>query len=575
MKMFSIKIALVAFLLNALLFVLAKEWLFFLQNDYQTVLETYLQKHPNIYRHQFFAKEYFTFKTYQAAKIWLGGAVGVVAILQILFWGFLRVIRRHFYEAVTEIRRIYRLFFNDLHKLTIQEKILLLIAVIMILIHQAYVYRTMPGGVDESFSYLFFSSQGIGVTLTHYPAPNNHVFYNLISNFWNWVISDAILAVRATPFLSFWLMEVVLFAFLLRKNNFTTAYFTVLFAGLGFSQSMFSVHGRGYMVCAFFAVLAFLSFLMYLQKNHSLYLWLWGVACILGFWTLPTFLYIMLAFCVFLLWRLWRRKISWKEFFNFLIASFLIMAGVYLAYVGILTYSGLKALIANSDIDRNYEVSWFFSYYLPIILRESIWYIVGLPKYVSFTFFALIFITATWIIWYKRKDKIYQYVWQLLVIATIVTVATIIVMRVSPFYRAWTYYAIFFAWASGYVVGYILPKTVFWKVFSISALFFIGSFFQFEEQVMNAYEPKSHVLHQETIRHTRELIKYERIYISEEAFFVRFWLEYWGKKNALKYAPCRADVAVTTCNEGLPACQQIFRQVWFFNFYENSEVTFP
>ncbi|MDW8295723.1 MAG: hypothetical protein RMJ97_02460 [Raineya sp.] len=573
-KFLAFKIAVFVLFSGLVSFVLLKEWLFFLQNDYQAVLGNYLQKHPNIYRHQFFGQEYFTPQNYENAKIYLGVAVFVIIGSQIVFWVNFKTIKKVFYECINEIKRIFLLFKQDFSALKKSQKILLGVACLMIVIHQIYMYFSMPGGVDESYSSLFFSSQGLGVTLTHYPAPNNHIFYNLTSIFWKLFVKDTILAVRLTPLLTFWLTELILFVFLLRKNNFQVAFLTILLVGLGFSQSFFSVHGRGYMTYGFFSVLAFLTFIMYLQNKHALYLWIFGIACVLGFWTMPIFLYIMATFYVFLLWELVRKKITWKIFNNFILAGLLISACIYLGYVGILTYGGTKVLIGNSDINRNYELQWFFTYYLPIVLRESVWYVVGLPKYVSFVVFVIVVSVATWIVWYKHPSVLYQRIWQLLITFIVVTVGIIIVMRVSPFYRAWTNFAIFFAWAGGFVLGQLWHKISLGTNISLISAIFVGSFFQFAEQIENAYEPHSHTLYTAVIQEARWLVENSSsLYVSEEAFFVRFWVEYWNKESLLRNNPCRADRAVTVESETLPSCQEPQKVVWFFRVYEFAETS--
>jgi hypothetical protein len=63
------------------------------------------------------------------------------------------------------------------------------------------------------------------------------------------------------------------------------------------------------------------------------------------------------------------------------------------------------------------------------------------------------------------------------------------------------------------------------------------------------------------------LNKNQNNYLSEEAFYVRFWVEYYGKKELLRSNPCRADVAVQEIPETPPACQKPYKDIWFLRFY--------
>ncbi|PKQ67422.1 ArnT family glycosyltransferase [Raineya orbicola] len=568
-QLFFLKIFIFAVFSLLISWYLFREWLWFWQASYTEILSTYLQKHQRIFRHHLFAKHHFSPQTYEQAKIWLSIALCLILALQIIFWSSLKTILKHFQESIKELNRLYTLFKKDLNTLSKNQKWLLGFTLLAIAVHQVFMYQNIFLAMDEAFSWLFFASQGASVTLTHYPVPNNHLFYNLTTCFWNILVSDNILALRLTSLLSFWGLLVIVFAFFLRKSNFQVAYLTLLLAGLGFSQSVFSVQGRAYMFEALCIFIAFFALLMYLQNYHSLYLWLFGFACVFGFWAVPVFLYAMLSFYAFLLWQILRKKIPLGALYRFAGIGLLILACVYVAYVGVLAYSGKNALLGNENVaPKDYDSRWFFSYILPIALRESVWYVVSLPKYVSFIFFAVVSLLGSWIVWKKSPNYTHKQIWQFLVISMAVTFGVICLMRAFPFYRVWTYYAIFFAWAVAMVLSYFLPQIKIAGLYLIAVLIFAGSFFQFWREIQDFYDPKSYVHHQKIADEVKIMLKNnQNIYLSEEAFYVRFWVEYYGKKELLRSNPCRADVAVQEIPEPPPACQKPYKDVWFLRFY--------
>ncbi len=568
-QLFTLKI--VVFVLFSLFIIgyIFREWLWFWQTNYTEILNTYLQKHQGIFRHHLFAKQHFTPQTYEQAKIWLSIALCLVLALQIIFWALLKTIQKHFQEGIKELNRLYTLFKQDFNALSKSQKWLLGFTLLAIAVHQVFMYQNIFLSMDEAFSWLFFASQGASVTLTHYPMPNNHIFYNLTTYFWHFFISDNILALRLTSILSFWALLIMIFVFFLHKSGFQVAYLSLLLSGLGFSQSVFSVQGRAYMFEALCIFTALFALLMYLQNYHSLYLWLFGFACVLGFWAVPVFLYAMLSFYAFLLWQILQKKIPFRLLYRFAWVGLLVSACVYVAYVGVLAYSGKDALLGNEDVaPKRYDSKWFFSYILPICLRESVWYVVSLTKYVSFVVFAVVSLLGTWIVWKKSLNHTHQQIWQFLVISVVVTLGVICVMQAFPFYRILTYYAIFFACAVAMVLSHFFTQIKTARLYLVALLILAGSFIQFWQEIQDFYEPKSYVYHQTIVDEAKTMLKKnQNIYLSENAFYIRFWVEYYSKKELLRPSPCRADVAVQEIPEPPPSCQKPYKDIWFLRFY--------
>lgn len=568
-QLFTLKIIIVALFSLFIGGYLFREWLWFWQTSYTEILNTYLQKHQGIFRHHLFDKQHFTPQTYEQAKIWLSIALFLFLALQIIFWALLKLYKNIFQKGIKELNRLYTLLRQDFNTLSKNQKWLLGFTLLAIAVHQVFMYQNIFLAMDEAFSWLFFTSQGASVILTHYPVPNNHLFYNLTTYFWHFFVSDNILALRLTSILSFWGLLVVVFAFFLHKSGFQIAYLTLLFVGLGFSQSVFSVQGRAYMFEALCNIIAFFALLMYLQNYHSLYLWLFGFTCVLGFWAVPVFLYAMLSFYAFLLLQILRKKIPFSLFYRFAWVGLLVSACVYVAYVGVLAYSGKNALLSNENVaPKDYDSKWFFSYILPISLRESVWYVVSLPKYVSFIVFAVVSLLGSWIVWKKPLNHTHQQIWQFLVISIAITLGVICAMQAFPFYRILTYYAIFFAWAVAMVLSHFLPQIKIAGLYLIAVLILVGSFFQFWREIQDFYDPKSYVHHQKIVDEVKTMLnKNQNIYLSEEAFYIRFWVEYYGKKELLRSNPCRADVAVQEIPEPPPSCQKPYKDIWFLRFY--------
>ncbi|KOY87689.1 hypothetical protein AD998_17520 [bacterium 336/3] len=565
---------LIAFVLLILLVCVGYQWHCFYVNSYQTILKTYLVNHPDIYRHHLFGKQLFTPKTYQQALVWLLVGFNVTYLLKAFWWHYQTPIISHIQKLSEDFKSIKKTFMNIFLAHTSTQKKMFIGLVGCVLIHQIYMYNTIFVAMDESFSWLYFASQGVSVTITHYPVPNNHVFYNLCSSFWNLLIIDDILAIRITALLSFWALWSMCYVYLYRKFNFSTAYVSSIILGLGFSQSVFSVQARGYMLCTFLIVLAFFCLLEYLEKRTSFYLFIFTIACILGFFTIPVFLFAMIAFYGYLLWQFFQKRHQ-DTFQTFFVVGLIVMACVFLLYLPILVYSGKNALFGNENVSpTSYDSHKFFTYILPIAFRESIIYVFSIPKYVAFT--GALFVTIAGFYLFKNRKKLhlplfYEKFWSFIAVSLFTAGIVICIMRAFPFYRVWTYYAVFLSFMLGIVLSQWMQTFVNIRLILFLVLIFIFSFTQFHREIEDFYEPQSYIHHKKIEKEIRECIESKKtIHSSEEAFYVRFWLKYHNAENLLKENPCSAEIIIQDVQYPPPICYKNFRDISFLRVYQNN-----
>jgi len=173
-------------------------------------------------------------------------------------------------------------------------------------------YHKIPH-IDEAFSYVHFASKGFLVSALYYPNPNNHIFYNLCVAFWDIFLPNKIWVMRLPSFLSFLLLQILVFRFLLQSHSFSGALFAFLFFSLLSPVQAYSIMGRGYLLQMLFLWLAvaFLHKIAFLciernrnaQKTNVLEHKSSNIAnqilfiafSVTGFYTIPTYLYYFLA----------------------------------------------------------------------------------------------------------------------------------------------------------------------------------------------------------------------------------------------------------------------------------------
>jgi len=586
----------IAFYLLALSLILICLWFvtetyYFFTHSREQIIFHYLQNNPNIYKPSVFKEFYFTEQTYNQAFWWLSIALAVLLILLLAFLQYREFFQNTLHSTLQLIKFHSKYFLFHLKNLSQWQWIACLIALSSIAFYQIYRYQHIFVAMDEAFSWLFFASQGVFVTLTNYPVPNNHIFYNLCSLFWSNFIGDEILAMRLTSIIAFWVLLLLIFYYFLKTTNFQTALFALMLVGLGFSQSVFAVQGRGYMLVALCFFVALWSVQAYLNNQNKGYLVFFTLACVIGFWTIPVFLYVFVSFYAYLIFAIWQKTIQKFLVIDFFKVGLVIGGLVYLCYCPVLLYSGFSALAGNENVSpKTYDTAWFFGYILSIALRESVIYVMSLPKYVSFAVFTILAISF-WQMYRKSQNLHFRFLWEFLLVSLAVTFVIICLMRAFPFYRVWTYYAIFLAILLAWLFDWLfklkpllsflyversrnVQKTYFkyplvWLI-SLNGLLVVGSYFQFWREIQDFYDPKAYEHHKNLTKASLEIIaNQQNVYLTVEAFYVKFWLEYTHNTHLIRQNSCKADVAVSESSEAVPVCQEADREIWFLRFHHH------
>lgn len=150
--------------------------------------------------------------------------------------------------------------------------------------------------IDEAFSYVHFASKGFFVSALYYPNPNNHIFFNLISSFFDVFIPNKIWVMRLPSFLSFLFLQILIFRFFLLKSSFSVALLAVLFFALLSPVQAYAIMGRGYILQMLFLWLSVHFLVKTLQNNfQKIDKFLFVFFSWAAFYTIPTFLYYFLA----------------------------------------------------------------------------------------------------------------------------------------------------------------------------------------------------------------------------------------------------------------------------------------
>ncbi|WP_442913234.1 ArnT family glycosyltransferase [Leeuwenhoekiella sp. CH_XMU1409-2] len=212
-----------------------------------------------------------------------------------------------------------------------------------------YLTFSVPLSYDEITTLSFFvpgGLKGIYLSITFYPAPNNHVFYSLLANIAQVIPSSTEFSLRLPSVISSILSCFILFHISIKFFNKNIAkMLTLLFISLH-GIFVYSFLARGYSLYCLLYLMSFYSTIRYLHNRESVYLILFSISSVLGFYTIPSYLYAFFPQAIFLI--LFPIHTKRFQFYKPLTISLSTVGlSTILLYTPIIWRMGISALISN------------------------------------------------------------------------------------------------------------------------------------------------------------------------------------------------------------------------------------
>ncbi len=286
---------------------------------------------------------------------------------------------------------------------------------------------------DEVYSLEHFSLQGFKATLFYYPAPNNHIFFNLTSQLISRIFNlrDAFLVSE----------NVYVFRLFQLAISLLSAYYTVLVAKLFFNKKSnlliysvffttipiinFSLQLRGYNMSSLFLIMMIYYTWRYIEfkRNHD---WLKiFLSTLLLIYTIPSNLYFAASLWlsvvfVFGIDRYFENRFSFRNYRNALV---FIALGVIAAMV-------LYLPVIEDVIFNKYSYSEASGYFYTWGVFKQI-----IPAFLSNRYLLLLFVIpfVLWLRKNKRNRETYYYIFLLAMFA--IPFAISFIHQKAPFQR--------------------------------------------------------------------------------------------------------------------------------------------
>ncbi|MEO6054815.1 MAG: hypothetical protein ABIP97_12460 [Chthoniobacterales bacterium] len=260
------------------------------------------------------------------------------------------------------------------------RKAVLFIGVAAALFYLFYWMFLMSGkyslSADEFGTISAYSSRGPFVVMSHYPAPKNHIFFNLVNSIYPFGNSYALPRARIISMLAVLATVICAVRFLARRNLYFACFVFLGFWLVNPETHLMLMQARGYGLMGLFAVLSFIFSSRYLDSGEERPFIALCICTVLGIYTVPTYA----VFGASILGCTWLAQPN-RRMFRAAVIAMLVTIALYLPVIAQVVKSFHKY---SESMGKTFEsfagIQLFLHLYaLPTIGEKSInvWYVFG------------------------------------------------------------------------------------------------------------------------------------------------------------------------------------------------------
>ncbi len=314
-----------------------------------------------------------------------------------------------------------------------------------------YYFFTQPITNDEAFTWLNYVKPGFLAAVSYYNLTNNHILHSLFCNVFDLLPVSPVYSLRITSFIAGLLSLFAAFVFFNKFLNTQAKFIAFLFFAFSLPVLQYGVLARGYSLLLFFTIVS--SFiLLELCKNKKNRKKLWAVfviSSILGFYSLPVYVYVFASQTVFYMAiSIKNKEIGYlKEFFTGTLIT-VVIVGVL--YAPVLFINGIDA-ITGYDFMQALPIKEFLKNYPDFIIGYFVW-ISGANHY--FALFSFIVLITGLIYSFKSKHILFVFIVSFLSVPLLMSVF----QRIIPFNRLFVFNSLIIGLSFGLFVEFLLKK---------------------------------------------------------------------------------------------------------------------
>ena len=361
---------------------------------------------------------------------------------------------------------------SDEQKKPDMESILFLVFLNAMAIYYGWRMFALTPWYDELYTYYYFISRGPVYAAIHWPLPNNHVGFSVLSGFLN-LFGNSAISLRGISWISSLVSISILFA--IGKKLFPKGFAMVpvfFFSAMGLVNQL-AVQGRGYALATCLYLIALYELILICrdgakEKKHYV---IFAIALVWALYTLPSNVYFVIPLCLtggMLLLIQKRNRELWR----------LVITAVISAVSTLALYAVIWLAIGSNLLSKTEGGSWYGQGHVSIILhtpvqalKTGIGYMLATPYIQSVARRGYLSALGGWIrnllnYYYSGLDValiivivcgigllIYKMISQkeirergmpewFLMVSFVITPAMLIVQASLPYYRVFSYFGI-------------------------------------------------------------------------------------------------------------------------------------
>lgn len=397
-----------------------------------------------------------------------------------------------------------------------------------------------PLHIDEAFSYIFLVSRGFFVTLSYYPGPNNHPAYLLLSVLVDGFANAPLPSMRLPNIFFSVIFSLQLYYFLRKHFDTRTALLSIWLFFLTPHGLFYLAHGRGYLLFAVCTLAMLDSGLCWITHKKNTPLFIFSLSCVVGFFTIPSFLYPFVSFVPLLFFWVIAEK-NTKKLAHLVVAMGGIFVGTLLLYAPILIFNPLATIFKNPWVAPLSRQKWIallpdkLIAYLQFPFGESLLAISLTLLAIGTLVFAFVHIRA-------KKNRTEKHRKNKLLLASVSLIFAPLLLSalqsVHPPLRSWFYQLPIFSAAMAYVFlnNQFIKKTTKKPRFFILLFLFIGlwAFFNITS-TLKTVEKQSKIYRQcQNIADFLYKQKAQKVFVGKDIYNVFLRLRYLKSEHRLK-----------------------------------------
>lgn len=361
----------------------------------------------------------------------------------------------------------------------------------------------LPLYVDEASTINSFISKSFFVTLTYYPAPNNHVLFTLLGNIASVLPFSEWVAIRMVALIL--TISTLLFIVYAERDSKQKRDFLIVLLISSYPFLHYAVLGRGY---SFYLLISMFQWYLIRKSSKKLDSQKWkhlGIVSFIGLAVMPSYVYALL-FYGFIFLILNRDKWIYKLLFLLKSYSLAVILAI-IFYTPIMLFSGKDALLNNR--------------YVQAVSRTEI--LAQLPDYMT-QFSDYFFIWPVWIfaiiglVWIRESISVRK---GLILLVTILFIPTVMLLHSRiPFFRTWIFILPLLIYGISFIVSHLNVKTrVQWKIlivlFLLNLVVFPKKYFSeheddfHSEQIYNYIQKNSIQQIQSNYHYVNPILRYQ------------------------------------------------------------------